>query len=57
MQNDNAMFDWTSELGSRAPTWLEVIASHARLLAASEDDTGLYQVRELRQLFAGADGE
>jgi len=56
MQNDKTLFDWTLDIAAR-PTWLEVIASHARLLAATEEDTGVYRVSELRQAHAGADAD
>jgi len=56
MQKDNTLFDWTLEFSAR-PTWLEVIASHARLLAATEEETGVYRVGELRQLYATGDAD
>ncbi|HKE46285.1 MAG TPA: hypothetical protein VKB41_17240 [Steroidobacteraceae bacterium] len=56
MQNDKTLFDWTLEYASR-PTWLEVIASHAQILAASEESTGLFPVGELRQAYAGHEAD
>ena len=57
MQNDKCLFDWTFDIGGSVPTWLEVIAAHARLLAASDDDTNVYRVTELRQLHSAGNAD
>ena len=37
MHDETYMFDWTTDIAGSGPTWLEVIASHARMLSAIED--------------------
>ena len=56
MHDDTPLFDWTSDLSARTLTWLEVVASHARVLAAIED-TNVYSVKELRQMYAAAEAD
>jgi hypothetical protein len=56
MHDDSPLFDWTSDLSARTLTWLEVVASHARVLAAIED-TNVYSVSELRQIYATGEAD
>ena len=37
MHEDPRLLDWATAIAAAAPTWLEIVASHAHLLSAAED--------------------
>ena len=37
MYKDPRLLDWATAIARGAPTWLEIVASHAHLLSASDD--------------------
>ena len=37
MHEDPRLLDWATVIAVGGPTWLEIVASHAHLLSATED--------------------
>ena len=37
MHADRRLLDWATVIAVGGPTWLEIVASHAHLLSATED--------------------